>query len=138
MVNFTASSVPFWTCEWEHYSTLIAFDERVTFWLQLIESLPCACAYVAWFARRLMYNHYKANAVAQGSDRAVEAKKVTLWRQSEYSYGSAHTIRYRQLLYSKLLCLSKWLDYFNCCTSLKWWFFKWNKNLNYEKSVHHL
>ena len=62
--------------------TLIAFDER-TFWLQLVRSLPCACAYVALFARRLAYNHYAiahtcnaANAHAQGSDRAVEAKKL--------------------------------------------------------------
>ena len=40
-----------------HYS-LIAFEERVTFWLQRVRSLPCACAYVALFARRLAYNHY--------------------------------------------------------------------------------
>ena len=30
---------------------LIFFDERVTFWLQRIQSLRCACAYVALFAR---------------------------------------------------------------------------------------
>ena len=72
--------------------TLIAFDKRVTFWLQLVGSLPCACAYVALFARKLTYNHYTiahacnaANAYAQGSDRAVEAKKLlSRWRQSEY------------------------------------------------------
>ena len=58
------------------YYSLIAFDERVTFWLQRVQSLPCACAYVALFARRLAYNHYAiahaynaANAHAQGSDR---------------------------------------------------------------------
>ena len=57
--------------------SLIAFDERVTFWLQRIRSLPCACAYVALFARRLAYNQYAiahacnaANAHAQGSDPA--------------------------------------------------------------------
>ena len=38
--------------------SLIAFDERVTFWLQHIRSLPCACAYVALFGCRLAYNHY--------------------------------------------------------------------------------
>ena len=71
--------------------TLIAFDDRITFWLQLVGSLPCACAHVALFARRLEYNHYAlahaciaANAHAQGSDRAVEAKKLLpRWRQSE-------------------------------------------------------
>ena len=54
--------------------SLIAFDERVTFWLQRIWSLPCACAYVALF--RLAYNHFAiahaynaANMHAQGSDR---------------------------------------------------------------------
>ena len=59
-----------------HYS-LIAFDERVTFWLLRVRSLPCSCAYVALFMRRLAYNHYAiphaynaANAHAQGSDRA--------------------------------------------------------------------
>ena len=65
--------------------SLIAFDERVTFWLQRIRSLLCACAYVALFARRLGYNHYAiahaynaANAHAQGSDRARCSQKVTL------------------------------------------------------------
>ena len=63
--------------------SLIAFDERVTFWLQLVGSLPCTCAYVALFARRLAYNHYAiahacnaANAHAQVSDLEVEAKKL--------------------------------------------------------------
>ena len=65
--------------------SLIAFDERVTFWLQRVWSLPCACAYVALFARRLAYNHYAiahaynaANAHAQGSDRARWSQKVSL------------------------------------------------------------
>ena len=64
---------------------LIAFDERVTFWLQRVRSLHCAYAYVALFARRLAYNHYAiahtynaANAHAQGSDRARWSQKVTL------------------------------------------------------------
>ena len=58
------------------YYSLIAFDERVTFWLQRVQSLPCACACVALFACRLAYNHYAiahaynaANTHAQGSDR---------------------------------------------------------------------
>ena len=57
--------------------SLIAFDERVTFWLQRIRSLPCVRAYVALFTRRLAYNHYTithaynaANKHAQGSDPA--------------------------------------------------------------------
>ena len=55
--------------------SLIAFDERVTFWLQRVRSLPCACAYVALFARRLAYNYYAHTHTmqqqhAQGSDRA--------------------------------------------------------------------
>ena len=65
--------------------SLIAFDKIVTFWLQSIRSLPCACAYVALFARRLAYNHYTiaytynaANTHAQGSDRARWSQKVTL------------------------------------------------------------
>ena len=67
-----------------HYS-LIAFNESVTFWLQRVRSLPCACAYVALFARRLAYNHYAiphaynaANTHAQGSDPARWSQKVTL------------------------------------------------------------
>ena len=81
-----------------HYS-LIAFVERVTFWLLRIRSLPCA--YVALFARRLAYNHYTiahaynaANAHAQGSDRAHWSQKVTLlskaigvYSQGEYYCG---------------------------------------------------
>ena len=61
-------------------NSLIAFDERVTFWLQRVRSMPCACAFVALFmlfARRLAYNHYAithaynaANTHAQDSDPA--------------------------------------------------------------------
>ena len=65
--------------------SLIAFDERVTFWLQRVRSLPCACANVAFFARRLAYNHYAfahaynaANTHVQGSDPARWNQKVTL------------------------------------------------------------
>ena len=65
--------------------SFIAFDERVTFWLQRVQSLPCACAYVALFVSRLAYNHYAiahtynaANAHAQGSDRARCSQKLTL------------------------------------------------------------
>ena len=67
------------------YCSLIAFDEKVTFWLQHLRSLPCACAYVALFARSLAYNHYTiahaysaANTQAQGSDPARQSQKVTL------------------------------------------------------------
>ena len=55
----------------------IAFNKRVTFWLQNIQSLPCACVYAELFTHSLTYNHYAlahahtpANADAQGSDRA--------------------------------------------------------------------
>ena len=65
--------------------SLIAFNERVTFWLQHVQSLPWACAYVALFGRRLTYNHYAiahayntANMHAQGSDPARWRQKVTL------------------------------------------------------------
>ena len=68
----------------QHYS-LIEFDERVTVWLQRVQSLPCACAYVALFARRLAYNHYAiAHAYnapdthAQGSAPEHWSQKVTL------------------------------------------------------------
>ena len=75
------------------YYSLIAFDERVTFWLQRVWSLPCACAYVALFARRLTYNHYTIahayNAAnAQGKTGRVEAKKLlSRQRQSEYKHA---------------------------------------------------
>ena len=73
-----------------HDYGLIAFDKRVTFWLQRVRSLPCACAYVALFASRLGYNHY-AIALAYNAANAhavtgrVEAKKLlSRRRQSEY------------------------------------------------------
>ena len=66
------------------YYSLIAFDKRVTFWLQRGRSLPCACVYVELFAHMLAFNHYAithvynaANAHAQGSD----PKK---WSQKSY------------------------------------------------------
>ena len=73
--------------------SLIAFDERITFWLQRVRSLPCACAYVALFACRLAYNHYAiahafnaANTHAKVVTRRVEAKNLlSRRRQSEYS-----------------------------------------------------
>ena len=30
--------------------SLIAFDERVTIWLQRVWSLPCACVFAAFYA----------------------------------------------------------------------------------------
>ena len=50
--------------------SLIAFDERVTFWLQPVWSLLCAFAYVALFVRRLAYNHY---AIAHAYNAAKHA-----------------------------------------------------------------
>ena len=34
-----------WSPSTGKYFTPIAFDERVTFWLQRARSLPCACAF---------------------------------------------------------------------------------------------
>ena len=68
----------------QHYS-LIAFAKRVTFWLQRVRSLPCACAYVALFAGRFAYNHFgiahtynAANTHAQGSDPVRWSQNVTV------------------------------------------------------------
>ena len=62
--------------------SLIAFAERVTFWLQRAWPLPCVCAYVAFLRMRLEYNHYAiahahnaANAHAQGSNHARCSQK---------------------------------------------------------------
>ena len=40
------AALPFWFT----HCTPIAFDERVTFWLQRAQSLPCACAFAALYA----------------------------------------------------------------------------------------
>ena len=75
-VTYRPSGSQFDTGKQTDYS-FIAFDERVTFWLQCVRSLPCACAHVALFARRLTYNHYAIahaynapNTHTQGSDPA--------------------------------------------------------------------
>ena len=34
----------------QYFYSPIAFDERVTFWLQHAGSLPCACAFAALYA----------------------------------------------------------------------------------------
>ena len=53
------------------FYSLIAFDERATFWLQRVRSLPCAtcaCAYVALFVHRLAYRGFSrhcAHSIAQ-------------------------------------------------------------------------
>ena len=73
---------------------LIAFDERVIFWLQHIRFLPCACTYVALFARRLAYNHYaiahthtmQQMHMHKAVTGRIEVKKLlSRRRQSEYS-----------------------------------------------------
>ena len=89
--SYTSSASGLTMYEFLDY-TLIAFDERVTFWLQPVRSLPCAC----------VYNHYAiahaynaANTHAQGSDRRVEAKKLlSRRRQSEYRYNPYPTPAY--------------------------------------------
>ena len=58
------------------FYSLIAFDERVTFWLQRVRSLHCACAYVALFARRLVYNHY---AIAHAYNAANTHTHTKQW-----------------------------------------------------------
>ena len=95
--------------------SLIAFDERVIFWLQRVRSLPCACAYVALFARRLAYNHYAithaynaANTHAQGSDPACWSQKVTLSRRRQSEYSVQLCIgrnRVNQVLHMKIMPL---------------------------------
>ena len=56
--------------------TPIAFDERVTFWLQHARSLPCVYVFAALYACGIaywLYTRLRANnatyAHAQGSDR---------------------------------------------------------------------
>ena len=77
--------------KWLYY-TLIAFDERVTFWLQRAWSLPCACVFAALCAiayygytqvyGQIMQHTHKHKAVTG----CVEAKKLlSCRRQSNYS-----------------------------------------------------
>ena len=62
----------------------ITFDKRVTFWLQHIRLLSCACAYVALSARWLAYNHYAIMYTMQQTHMhkampgIVEAKSCSL------------------------------------------------------------
>ena len=82
----------------EGYYSLIAFDKRVTFWLQRVQSLPCACAYVALFACRFAYNHYviahaynAANTHAQGSDLVRWSQKVNSLVEGNWSIDMQST-----------------------------------------------
>ena len=77
-----------------YYYSLIAFDKRVTFWLQRLWSLPCACVYVALFARRLTYitiiqshmHTMQQTHTHKAVTGRVEAKKLlSCRRQSEYN-----------------------------------------------------
>ena len=52
------------------------------------------------------------------------------------NHNLAYTVTYKQLQITKLLRKSKRLDRFNKnfdITTLEWWFFKWNRKLNFEK-----
>ena len=59
--------------------------------------------------------------------------------ENMFGYGNHNNLtglRYMQLQCTELLCTSKRLDRFNWSlklTSLEWWFFKWNRKLNFEK-----
>ena len=96
---YYVSNIPFLTlclmylklfvfCFWRMDYSLIAFDERVTFWLQRAQSLLCVFANFFFFsAHRLVYNLYAithaynaANAHAQGSDKACWSKKSYSWK----------------------------------------------------------
>ena len=75
--------VQVWSLKW---CSPIAFDERVTLWLQRVGSQPCACAYIALFAHKLAYNHYAiaraliaANTCTQGREwlGALEPKQYS-------------------------------------------------------------
>ena len=64
---------------------MIAVNERVTFWLQLVQSLSYAYVYVAVFVPWLTYNYNTithaysaANARTHGSDPVRGSQKVTL------------------------------------------------------------
>ena len=74
--------------------TPIAFDERVTFWLQCTRSLPCACAFAAYCMRVRLRNGYTRAYVQimqhththKAVTGRVEAKKLlSRRRQSNYS-----------------------------------------------------
>ena len=66
----------------KHTYSLIAFDQRVTFWFQRGWPLPCACAYVALYTRRLMitimhaHTNDATNANAQVSGRPYVLKHI--------------------------------------------------------------
>ena len=88
------------------YYSLIAFDKRVTFWLQRVRSLPCACAYLSV---RLVYNYYAialaynvATAHARGSDQALLTKKLlSCRRQSDFSAYSVAVASFYMLTNAK-------------------------------------
>ena len=68
-----------------HCYTPIASNERVTFWLQHAQSLPCACAFVTLYACALRDGYTQAYAQIMQHTHThkavtgrVEAKKVTL------------------------------------------------------------
>ena len=101
--------------------TLIAYDTRKTFWLPLIQSLPCICAYVALFARKLAYSHYviahaynAANTHAQGSDWAVEAKKLVSSKIVQYKTGVSEFYGTGWMNITSLFDTDRW-QYFCVC-----------------------
>ena len=63
----------------------IAFDARVTFWLQRVWSLPCACTHVALFARRLGHNHYAITNRIQCSKHARTRQWPGVLKPKSYS-----------------------------------------------------
>ena len=80
--------------------TPIAFDERVTFWLQRARSLPCACAFAVLYAycmRVRLHNGYTQayEQIMQHTDKhkavtgRVEAKKL-LSRRRQSNYSNIH------------------------------------------------
>ena len=63
-----------------NYYCSIAFDERVTFWLQSVQSLPCVCADVTLFVRRAYVPLHKPTCV-QCSKYTHTRQIIFLWKK---------------------------------------------------------
>ena len=90
----------------DSYYSFIAFDERVTFWLQRIQSLPCASAYFALFVRRLGYTMQQTRTHKAVTRRFQAKKLLSRRRQSEYRRCSMGVSR----RYSRIARLVKELN----------------------------
>ena len=99
---------------WRSYS-LIAFDERVTFWLQHIWSLPCVCVRMVHYLHvglRITITQLHTYTIQQTRTHkavtlGVEAKKLlSRRRQSEYSCSGNKVVDVQKLfLWSQQIIL---------------------------------